>query len=100
MELLSILLQTQATGSEKNWSMPIFFVLLIVVMYFFMIRPQQKQKKEIEKQRANLKVGDKVVTSGGIHAKLKEINEGIYVIEISDGVKIRIDKNSVFAVPQ
>jgi preprotein translocase subunit YajC len=98
MEQLSILLE--ATGAERSWSGPIFIVLLIAVMYFFMIRPQQKQKKEIERQRANLKVGDKVVTSGGIHAKLKEINDGVCLIEIADGVKIRIDKNSVFAVPQ
>ncbi|MCL1938500.1 MAG: preprotein translocase subunit YajC [Candidatus Azobacteroides sp.] len=100
MNLLSILLQAPASGGELSWTGPLLIVLLFVVMYFFMIRPQQKQKKEIEKQRANLKVGDKVVTSGGIHAKLKEINDNNYIIEIADGVKVKIDKASVFALPQ
>ena len=77
----------------------VMIVLLFVIMWFFMIRPQQKRQKEIEKQRAALKTGDKVVTSGGIHGRLKEINDHDYVVEIADGVKIKIDKASVFATP-
>jgi preprotein translocase subunit YajC len=96
---LSILLQAAPGGtSGSSYTPMIMIVLLFVIMYFFMIRPQQKQKKEIEKQRANLKTGDKVVTSGGIYGRLKEINDPIYVVEIAEGVKIKIDKASVFAV--
>jgi preprotein translocase subunit YajC len=39
------------------------------------------------------------VTSGGIHGKIKEINDSNYVIEIADGVKVKIDKVAVFAAP-
>jgi preprotein translocase subunit YajC len=78
----------------------LMIVLLFVVMWFFMIRPQQKRQKEIEKQRAALKTGDPVVTSGGIHGKLREINDRDYVVEIAEGVKVKIDKASVFAAPQ
>ena len=78
----------------------IMIVLLFVIMWFLMIRPQQKRQKEIEKQRAALQAGDKVVTSGGIHGKLKEVNDRDYVIEIADGIKIKVDKASVFAAPQ
>ncbi len=51
-----------------------------------------------------MKVGDKVVTSGGIHGKIKELGEQTMLIEVADGVRIRIDKNAIFAnsedVPQ
>jgi preprotein translocase subunit YajC len=77
----------------------LMLVAVLVIMWLFMIRPQQKRQKEIEKQRAALKSGDKVLTSGGIHGKLKEINDHDYVVEIADGVKIKIDKASVFAAP-
>jgi preprotein translocase subunit YajC len=100
---LSILLQgaSGAPGGILGGSGGlIMIVLLFVIMWFFMIRPQQKRQKEIEKQRAALKTGDRVVTSGGIHGKLKEINDQDYVIEIADGVKVKIDKASVFAAPQ
>jgi preprotein translocase subunit YajC len=94
---LSILLQ--ATGGEPNPLMSFLpIILIIAVFYFLMILPQKKQRKKIEAQRAAMKVGDKIITSGGVYGKLKEINDTNFVIEIADGVKIKIDKNSVFAV--
>ena len=44
-----------------------------------------------------MKVGDKVITSGGIHGRIKEVGETSMLIEVSEGVRIRIEKNSVFA---
>lgn len=72
-------------------------LLLFAVMYFFMIRPQQKRQKEIQKQRESMKVGDKVVTSGGIYGKIKDIKDKTVTVEIADNVRITVDKASVFA---
>ena len=83
MNLLSILLQTPAGGSQ--WS------------GIFMIRPQQKKQKEIQKSREALKTGDKVITAGGIYGKIKEIGDTYMLIEVADGVRIRVDKTSIFA---
>ncbi|GHS96345.1 hypothetical protein FACS189421_01270 [Bacteroidia bacterium] len=99
---LSILLQAAAPGASGGFlggggSGLLMIVVLFAIMYFFMIRPQQKRQKDIEKQRAALKTGDKVITSGGLHGKLKEINDTDYVVEIAEGVKVKIDKASVFA---
>lgn len=71
-------------------------VVLIVIFYFFLIRPQSKKQKEIRKFREALQVGDKVITAGGIHGKIKEISDTYFVLEIADNVKIRIDKASVY----
>ncbi|MDL2223841.1 preprotein translocase subunit YajC [Bacteroidales bacterium OttesenSCG-928-M06] len=95
--MLSIFLQAPAAGGSSMMSI-LMIVALFAIMYFFMIRPQQKQRKEVEKQRAALKTGDKVVTAGGMYGKIKEINDTTFVIEIADGVKVKIDKTSVFAV--
>lgn len=72
-------------------------VAVFGIMYFMMIRPQQKRQKEIQKMRDNLKVGDKIVTAGGIHGKIKEVNEKDFLIEIAENVRVRVDKVSVFA---
>ena len=90
-----ILLQAAAGGA--NWSMIVMLVAVFAIMYFMMIRPQQKRQKEIQKMRESLKVGDKVVTAGGIHGKIKEISDKDFLIEIAENVKIRVDKASVFA---
>ena len=73
----------------------IFMIIaLIAIFYFFMIRPQQKRQKEIRKFREGLSVGDKVVTAGGIYGKIRDISETYFLIEIADGVRIRVDKGS------
>lgn len=97
-ELLFILLdqQTQQEGGSA-WSGMIMIVAMIVIFYFFMIRPQSKKQKELRKQRESMKKGDKVVTAGGIHGRIKDLNETIVVLEVAPGVSFKVDKASVFA---
>lgn len=78
-------------------SMLLPMLLIFVVFYFFMIRPQNKKQKEIQKARAALKTGDKVVTSGGIYGKIKDVKDDSFIIEISENVRIRVEKSAVFA---
>ena len=52
----------------------IFIVGIIVVFYFFMIRPQKQQQKKIEEERKNMKVGDNVITNGGMYGKIDSVN--------------------------
>ena len=77
----------------------IMIVAMIVIFYFFMIRPQSKKQKELKKAREAMKKGDKVVSAGGIHGRIKEINDNWIMMEIAPNVTIKIDKASVFASP-
>lgn len=90
----SILLEQTAQGG--GWESLIMIVALIAIFYFFMIRPQSKKQKEIKKFREGLSKGDKVITAGGIYGRIKDIKDNAFVVEISDNVKIMIDKNSVY----
>ena len=92
MVLSTILLAAAGGGMVETL---LFMVVLIGIMYFFMIRPQQKKQKAIEKARQSLKVGDRVVTAGGIHGKIKEIKDTTFVVEVSEGVRMKFEKTSV-----
>lgn len=92
---MTVLLQAPAAGdSSLMW---IMLILMFVIMYFFMIRPQNKKQKEIANFRKSLQVNQNVVTAGGIHGIIKEINDNDVVLEIDRNVKVRVDKNSIFA---
>ena len=70
-------------------------ILIFVIFYFFLIRPQQKKVKEHKIMVANLKRGDKVVTSGGIVGTVDRIMENDKAeIEISENVKVEIVKST------
>ncbi len=88
------LLQAQAEGGGLSGI--IMIVLMIVIFYFFMIRPQSKKQKEIKKAREAMTVGDKVVTAGGIHGKIRELRDNTLLIEIAPNVSIKVDKASVY----
>lgn len=89
-----ILLQAGAAGS--GISSLLMIVVLIAIFYFFMIRPQSQKQKKINNFRAGLSKGDKVMTAGGIYGKIREVKEKTIVLEIADGVRITIDKNSIY----
>jgi len=71
-------------------------LLIIVVFYFFMIRPQMKKQKEMKTFRQSLKVGDKIITSGGIYGKISEMRENAIIMEVEDKVRMKVDISSVF----
>lgn len=80
-----------AGGMSSLWMM----LLIIVVFYFFMIRPQTKRQKELKKFRESLAKGDKVVTTGGIYGKVSEIQDYAIIMEVADGIKIKVDKAAI-----
>jgi preprotein translocase subunit YajC len=105
MTLLNVLLQAADGGATSSGmgnllggssGMIIMMVLLFAIMYFLMIRPQQKKQKALQEARNAIKVGDKIVTAGGIHGKVKEVGDTYFLVEISDSVKIKIEKASVY----
>ncbi|TKB95596.1 preprotein translocase subunit YajC [Pedobacter cryophilus] len=70
-------------------------ILIVVVFYFFMIRPQMKKAKDHKKFIAELKKGDKVITTAGIHGKIADMNETTILVETEGGGKIRFEKSAV-----
>ena len=94
----SVLLQAAPEAGGSSTSMILMMVVVFVIFYFFMIRPQKKRQEEINKFRNALSIGDTVVTSDGIHGKIKEINDNTMVLEIANNVNITVDKTSVFAI--
>jgi len=95
-QLNFILLMMGQSGKEENpTSMLIFMGIMVAVFYFFMIRPQMKKRKELQKFRNEMKKGDKILTIGGIHGKVNAIKEDVIIIEVENGVLLKIDKNAI-----
>ena len=75
-------------------------ILILGVFYFFLIRPQQKKIKEHEAVLSNMKIGDEVITGGGIVGKVKKIEEdsNIVHIEIAKDVVVRVNKTTIIEI--
>jgi preprotein translocase subunit YajC len=64
-------------------------------MYFVMIRPQKKRQEQQQKLIGNLKTGDRVVTSAGIHGLISNVKETTVLVKVADNVKIEMDKSAI-----
>ena len=90
--IATILLQASGAFDPKQL---IVFGLIILVFYFFMIRPQVKKQKDQKNFVGELKKGDKIITTSGIHGKIAEVAEATFLIETEGGGKIRFDKSAI-----
>lgn len=98
LTLIPALLLAEAQPQGGGLSGMLMIVAMIVIFYFFMIRPQSKKQKEIKKAREALTKGDKVITAGGIHGKIRSINEvdNTMMVEIAPEVQIKVGRDSVY----
>lgn len=74
-------------------------VLIFIVFWFLLIRPQQKKAKEHRAMVQGLKRGDRVVTNGGIFGQISHVADDHLMVEIADGVKIKLAREAISAIP-
>src|SRR5687768_15757116 len=89
----TILLQAQ--GGQNPYFSFFFFGAIILIFYFFMIRPQQKKAKEQKKFIEEIKKGDYVVTIGGAHGYIAEMEGDTFILEVEKGGRIRFNKSAI-----
>lgn len=93
--LIELMASPGGQGGGSGWEQLIPLVLIFVVFYFFMIRPQTKKAKEQKKYRESLTKGDKVVTIGGIHGKIVDMDETTFILEMIDKTRIKVEKSAI-----
>jgi preprotein translocase subunit YajC len=73
-------------------------LLMLVIGYFIIIRPQRKKQAELQKQIDSMRIGDKVVTAGGIHGLITNVKDRTAVLKVADNVKMEFEKTSISQV--
>lgn len=93
--IYSILTQAQSPAGGGMTTQLLFMGAIIAVFYFFMIRPQQKKAKDQKKFTEEIKKGDYVVTIGGLHGRIAEIEDDTFIIEVERGGRLKFSKSAV-----
>ena len=70
-------------------------ILIFVIFYFLLIRPQQKKAKEHQAYLANLKKGDTVVTSGGMHGLITGLTDTVVTLEIAENIRVKVSRQHI-----
>ncbi len=70
-------------------------IIIFAIFYFILIRPQQQRQKKHKEMLDSLKVGDKIITIGGIYGIIRDIKGDVFTLEISKDIKINTTKNAI-----
>lgn len=70
-------------------------ILMFVIFYFLLIRPQQKKQKQHREMIGNLKKGDRVITSGGLHGRITGLSDTVVTLEISEKVRVKVARGNI-----
>ena len=89
-----------AQGGSPGYEGVIMLVVMFAIFYFLLIRPQQKRAKQHKQLIEGLKVGDQVVTAGGLHGKVAAVQDTVVIVEVATGVKIKVSRSSVVSTRQ
>jgi preprotein translocase subunit YajC len=88
----------QAGGGGDMWSFPLMMIGVFVIIYFMAIRPQQRERKKMEALRKALKKGDRVMTQGGILAKVQQVKGDQIVLDLDGTARMTIAQAAVTTV--
>ena len=78
--------------------MLVFFLPLFAIWYFLLLRPQSQQRKKLQDLLANLKTGDRVMTSGGIYGTIVGFRESTVQLQIANQVKVDLARSAITGV--
>ncbi|MBW1981949.1 MAG: preprotein translocase subunit YajC [Deltaproteobacteria bacterium] len=70
-------------------------LLMFGIFYFLLIRPQQKKQKQHRALLANLKKGDMVITSGGLHGRITGLTDTVVTLEIAEKVRVKVGRGYI-----
>ncbi|MBE9574587.1 MAG: preprotein translocase subunit YajC [Proteobacteria bacterium] len=89
-----------AGGAGGGGGLGAFLPLIIIfaIFYFLLIRPQQRKAKQHKQLLADLRKGDKVVSSGGLHGLVTGMSDDVLTVEISPKVRVKISRGSISGV--
>jgi len=85
-------------GGRPGYETILMLVLMVAIFYFLLIRPQQKRAKEHKALIDALKIGDQVVTAGGIHGRVAGLQGDTLSIEVATGVRIKVNRSSIVSI--
>ncbi len=89
-----------AQGQQGGYEGIIMLVAMFAIFYFLLIRPQQKRAKQHKELVNSLKIGDQIVTAGGIHGKIASVEETTITVEVATGVKMKMNRSAITEVKQ
>ena len=98
MSMHSLLLAMAASadgGSVSPWVQLVPFALVLAIFYFIILMPMRRRQKKVEEFLQNLKIGDKVITSGGLYGNITRLGDPSLQLQVADKIRVEISRSAI-----
>ena len=95
MPMFDLLLMAQPAEGGNPLISFLPLIVIIAIFYFLIIRPQKKRESERKEMIAAVKKNDKIVTVGGVHGTVTQVDDASVLVQVDSNVKLRVDKNAI-----
>lgn len=93
------LIGAPAGGEQANpLAMFLPLILIFIVFYFFIIRPQKKKEDDRKKMIEAVAKGDRVITIGGVHGSVTQVDETSVLVQVDSSTKLRVEKSALSSI--
>ncbi len=82
-------------GTISPWVQLIPFAIVLAIFYFIILMPMRRRQKKVDEFLRNLKVGDKVITSGGLYGSIARLGEGSLQLQLADKVRVEVARSAI-----
>lgn len=82
-------------GAPSIWVQFLPFALILAIFYFIILLPMKRRQQKVEAFQAGLKVGDRIVTTGGLYGSIAKLNDRTVSLQVADKVRIEIARSAI-----
>jgi preprotein translocase subunit YajC len=80
---------------QNIWVQLFPFAMMLLIFYLLVLMPMRKRQKKIQEFQSSLKVGDRVITTGGIYGQVTRVSDGSVQIQVADKVRIEVARAAI-----
>ena len=93
--LSHVFVVAQATPAPNIWVQLFPFAMMLAIFYLLVLMPQRKRQKKVQEFQTALKVGDRVITTGGIYGQITRVTEQTVQLQVADKVRIEVARAAI-----
>lgn len=93
--VIPLLAMAAPSESGSPWLQLIPFVLVLAIFYFIILLPMKRKQQKVQQFLSSLKVGDRIVTTGGIHGQITRVGDETVQLQVADRVRIEVARAAV-----
>jgi preprotein translocase subunit YajC len=82
-------------GAPSAWVQLMPFVLVLGIFYFVILMPMRRRQQKVQTFLAALKVGDRIVTSGGLFGTITRLGDQSIQLQVANNVRVEVSRNAV-----